>query len=87
MSKYQSNWVFNLTLQIAVVVCLGTLALALAMDVNPLTALWRSGLAFVTFVFIGWAVSLVWQVPEPVEVSVEAEPETVTDEPAAPTES
>lgn len=86
MSKYEPNWVFNLTLQIAVVVCLGILATALAMNVAPLTALWRSSLAFVTFVLLGRAISLIWQVPEPVEVPVEVETQE-TDETAPPTEN
>lgn len=85
MSKYQPNWIFNLTLQIAVVVCLGILALALVMDVTPLTALWRSSLAFVTFVLLGRAISLIWQVPEPVEVPVEAQTE-MTDDTSQPAE-
>lgn len=86
MSKYHPNWIFNLTVQIAAVICLGILVLALALDVTPLTALWRSGLAFATFVLIGWAVSLIWQLPEPVEVPVEAETEQ-EDISSKPTES
>lgn len=86
MSKYEPNWVFNFTLQIAAVLCLVILALALAMNVTPLTALWRSGLAFATFALLGRAVSLIWQLPEPVEARVEAETETLNDS-APPTES
>ena len=76
MTKYQPDWIFSMTLQFAVAVCLSTLAFALAMDVAPLTALWRSGLIFVAFVSLGWTVSLVWQVPELSEAPVESETET-----------
>jgi hypothetical protein len=86
MSKYQPDWIFNLALQIAVVICLGILVVALAMDVAPLTALWRSSLAFATFALLGRAVSVIWQMPAPVEVSVEAETEAVGENPQ-PTES
>lgn len=64
MTNLHTAWVFNLALKLAIVVCLGTLALSLAMDIKPLTALLRSGTAFITFVALAWAVSIVWKVPE-----------------------
>lgn len=76
MTKYQPEWVFNLSLQLAVMVCLTMLILALALDVPPLTALWRSALVFVVFAIFGWITSLVWQVPEPSEAPVETNDET-----------
>ncbi len=76
MTKYQPEWVFNLSLQLAVMVCLSMLILALALDVPPLTALWRSALVFGVFATFGWITSLVWQVPEPSEAPVETDDET-----------
>lgn len=64
MTNYQANWLYNLILKLAVAVCLGTLALSLAGGVNPLIALFRSGTAFTTFALLGWATSIVWDVPE-----------------------
>lgn len=87
MTEYQPAWIFNLTLQFAVAVCLSALVFGLAMDVAPLTALWRSGLIFITFTILGWAASLIWQVPEPAEVPVEATPETTEDQAPATEES
>lgn len=78
MTKYQPEWVFNLSLQLAVMVCLSMLILALALDVPPLTALWRSALVFVVFAVFGWITSLVWQAPEPSEAPVETDSETTT---------
>lgn len=84
MTKYQPEWVFNLSLQLAVAVCLSMLILALALDVPPLTALWRSALVFVVFSIFGWITSMVWQIPEPSEAPAEAENEdtSLTEQPA-----
>lgn len=71
MTKYHPDWMFNLAMQVAVAICLTTLVFGLAMDVAPLTALWRSGLIFIVFVVLGWLVSLIWQLPEPAEAPVE----------------
>jgi hypothetical protein len=76
MTKYQPDWIFNLALQFAVAICLSTLVLALAMDVAPLTALWRSGLILIVFGLLGWTISLIWQAPEPSKVPVEDNPDT-----------
>ena len=75
MTKYQPEWIFNLALQFAVVICLSTLVLALARDVAPLTALWRSGLILIVFGMLAWIVSLIWQMPEPSKVPVENNPD------------
>ncbi|MCB0209792.1 MAG: hypothetical protein KDJ52_10695 [Anaerolineae bacterium] len=63
MINYQSNWVFNLSLKFAVIICLTVLVLSLIIGTGPLTALIRSSVAFMTFAFLGWATSLVWDVP------------------------
>jgi hypothetical protein len=60
MKGYESDWVFNLVLRLAVIVFLGTLALGLIAGVEPLTTLLRSSTAFAAFVVLGWATSLVW---------------------------
>ena len=65
MRSQQSAWIFNLTLRLGAIVCLGTLALGLFLWVQPLTALMRSGAAFAVFLLLGWAISTVWDaVPE-----------------------
>jgi hypothetical protein len=64
MRNNQADWVFNLVLKFAVVMCLCTLAIGLVVGTGPLTALVRSGTAFTVFALLGWATSLVWQVPE-----------------------
>ena len=63
MTNYQSDWVFNLILKFAVIICLSVLALSLIIGTGPITALLRSGVAFTTFAFLGWATSLVWDMP------------------------
>lgn len=63
MTNYQSNWVFNLILKFAVIICLSVLALSLIIGIGPLTALLRSSVAFATFAFLGWATSLIWDIP------------------------
>lgn len=60
MTNYQSNWIFNIILKFAVIICLSVLALSLIIGIGPLTALLRSSVAFMTFAFLGWATSLVW---------------------------
>jgi hypothetical protein len=73
MTNNQSDWVFNFVLWLAVIVFLSTLALGLIVGVGPLTALLRSGIAFFSFALLGWAVSLVWAIPAPEEVTVKSE--------------
>lgn len=60
---YQSDWIFNFALRLAVMVGLGTLAIGLVMGADPLVALMRSSVAFVSFIIFGWTASLLWQVP------------------------
>jgi hypothetical protein len=80
MRSQQSAWIFNLTLRLGAIVCLGTLALGLFLWVQPLTALMRSGAAFAVFLLLGWAISTVWDVAVPEEGPAEADPVA----PAAP---
>lgn len=61
--RYQADWIFNFALRLAVIVCLGTLAIGLAMGADPLVALLRSAVAFVSFIVLGWTASLLWQIP------------------------
>ena len=63
MTNYQSNWIFNLIIKLAVVIFLSILALSLIVGAGPLTALLRSGTAFTAFALLGWATSLVWTEP------------------------
>jgi hypothetical protein len=69
MARQQSDWVFNLTVRLAVMVCLGTLALGLLAGVQPVTAVTRSCAAFVAFILLAHAASKIWMVsiPEAVE--------------------
>lgn len=79
MRNRHSDWIFNLGLKVAVLICLSTLAVALFTGVGPLTAIFRSGTAFTVFVTLGWAATIVWQVPDPKK-------QTPSDKPAAPAE-
>lgn len=65
MTDHHSDWIFNIGLKIAVSICLATLAVAIFTGAGPLTAVFRSGAAFTVFVALGWAVAVVWQVPQP----------------------
>ncbi|HMR65197.1 MAG TPA: hypothetical protein PKE64_14415 [Anaerolineae bacterium] len=78
MTYYHPDWVFNLVLKFAVIVSLSTLTISLITGVGPLTALLRSGAAFVTFAVLAWAASLVWE-----EVKIEPELEEETEEATA----
>jgi hypothetical protein len=60
----QSAWIFNIGLNLAVAIFLGILAVGLFMNVPPLTAIFRSFVAFTVFALLSWAASLVWQEPE-----------------------
>jgi hypothetical protein len=68
MIEYPSAWVFNLALRLAILVCLGTLIVGLVVGVGPLTALMRSGIAFLAFVVLGWVSSVLFDVAPPEEV-------------------
>ena len=65
MTERPSQWVFDLVIQLALIVCLATLAVGLTAGASPLVALLRSGVAFVAIVLVGWALSLVFDVPPP----------------------
>ena len=73
MANYQSDWVFNLILKLAVVICLVTLSISLIVGSGPLTALLRSSTAFSVFALLGWATSLVWTAPESQEAAAKSE--------------
>ena len=60
MTNNLSIWVFNLTIRLAAIFCLGALVLSLVVGVSPLTAVARAGVAFVAFSTLGWAISLVF---------------------------
>lgn len=77
MEHYQSDWVFDIALRVAVIICLATLAMALYVGVGPITAVFRSGTAFAVFAVLGWAAALVWKVPEP---EPDPEPEAKTQD-------
>lgn len=64
MIQYHPDWIFNISLKLAVTICLGTLAIGLYVGVAPITAILRSGAAFTVFATLGWAAALMWQVPE-----------------------
>jgi hypothetical protein len=74
MSTLQSNWIFNLIVRLAVVVFLGTLALGLIVGVEPVTALTRSGVAFIAFIILAHAAATIWALLVPEEaVAVQSE--------------
>ena len=58
---------WNFALRLAAAVSLATLALALLAGLDPLGAVARAMPAFVAFVCLGWVVSQLVRVPEPVE--------------------
>ena len=74
MNYYESDWVFNIGLKVAVIICLTTLAVGLTIGLSPITAVLRSGSAFAVFATISWAAARVW------EPALQEEPE---DEAAA----
>lgn len=79
MMKYQPEWVFDLSLQLAMAVGLSMLVLGLFVGAAPLTVLWRSGLVFTVFMLLGWVTSLIWQTPGASEViTSEADNETTS---------
>ncbi len=65
MTNYESDWIFDIGLKIAVAIFLATLAMGLVTGVAPLTAVYRSGAAFAVFVIIGWAAAQVWEPTRP----------------------
>jgi hypothetical protein len=81
-----SAWIFDLALRFAAIVCLATLALGLFLGVDPITALMRSGVAFVVFLLLGWAVSALWDVAVPDEPVAGAEPNDSPDQPVVATQ-
>lgn len=73
MTHYESDWVFNVGLKVAVAIFLATLAMGLVTGIAPITAVFRSGAAFAVFVTIGWAAAQVWEPLLPEEETEEAE--------------
>jgi len=72
MRSAQSAFVFNMALRLAAVACLGSLAIGLFFNVEPLTALMRSVVAFLVFLLLGWAVAATWDVAVPEAAEDEA---------------
>ncbi|GAB4449600.1 MAG: hypothetical protein Kow0031_32060 [Anaerolineae bacterium] len=75
MTQYESDWVFDIGLKVAVTIFLATLAVGLVTGVAPLTAVARSAAAFAVFLTIGWAAAQVWEPPQPEEEAEEGEEE------------
>jgi hypothetical protein len=65
MTYSQSDWIFNIGLKLALIICLTTLVIGLTMGVGPITAMLGSSVAFTVFTVLGWAASLVWEEPAP----------------------
>ena len=80
MIEYPSAWVFNMALRLAILVCLGTLIVGLMIGVGPLTALLRSGVAFLAFVVLGWVSSVLFDVAPPEEAEKEEDEENEEDQ-------
>lgn len=79
MSDQWSNWLFNFSLKLAACIFLAILAICLAVGVGPLTALLRSGTAFLTFSALGWAIaSLLTLPPQATDEAEESEMEEET---------
>jgi hypothetical protein len=70
----QAAWIFNIGLNLAVAIFLAILAVGLFMNVPPLTAIFRSFVAFTVFALLSWTASLVWQEPELAEEIESEEP-------------
>lgn len=60
MVNNKSAWVMNMAIRIALIVFLSVLALGLINGVDPVTAVVRSGVAFVSFLILGWGASMLW---------------------------
>lgn len=72
-TQKQADWILDFSLRVAVIICLSTLALGIVSGADPLMALMRSGIAFISFLTLGWAVSLLWNVPKAQQAEVPAE--------------
>ena len=72
MNQYESDWVFNIGLKVAVIICLATLAVGLTIGLSPVTAVFRSGSAFAVFATISWAAALMWEPALPQEATEDA---------------
>ena len=82
MEKYESDWVFNIGLKVAVIICLATLAVGLTIGLSPTTAVFRSGSAFAVFATISWAAARVWEpaLPDQPEDEISEDDEPVAEQ-------
>lgn len=83
-TQKQAGWVMDFSLRVAVIICLSTLAVGIVSGADPLTALMRSGIAFVSFLTLGWAASLLWNVPAAQKVEAPPEADDAEDQADSP---
>ncbi len=79
-TQKQAGWILDFSLRVAVIICLSTLAVGIVSGADPLTALMRSGIAFVSFLTLGWAASLLWNVPTAQKIEAPAEADDAEDQ-------
>jgi len=82
-TQQQADWILDFSLRVAVIICLSTLAVGIVFGADPLMALMRSGIAFVSFLTLGWAASLLWNVPNAQQVEASTNPAEGDDQPDA----
>ena len=64
MSSKKSRLMLNISILIAMIITLLTLALGFMGDRPPLESLIRSGIVFVTFLVLGWIAALILVIPD-----------------------
>lgn len=79
-SNVKSAWVLDIAIKVALIICLAVLAIGLIGGADPIVAMGRAAVAFVSFLVLGWAASMLWVTPEPAKAEAdETESETGTE--------
>lgn len=70
-SNPKSALILDLSIKMALIICLAVLAIGLISGADPIMAMVRGGVAFGAFLVLGWTASMLWVTPEPVPVDTE----------------
>jgi len=77
-SNPKSALILDLSIKMALIICLTVLVIGLISGADPIMAMIRGAIAFGSFLVLGWTASMLWATPEPEAVEEQADSEQVT---------
>lgn len=78
-SNPKSALILDLSIKMALIICLAVLVIGLMSGADPVMAMVRGAIAFGAFLVLGWAASMLWVTPEPAPVDAQEDDEQTAE--------